>query len=401
MSAIHTPTGRSGRHRHRTTDEPDLQGDHDVHQADAADPSHHAAATRPRDAAPGAGRGGARADAGQHPRHRAMRPVLDERTAPDDASGAVLFHPVPPPVPGTPVPPLTERDFWRAVGGHGAGYPEAMVSLTIAQDPAADRVLSEDPFGLLVGMLLDQQFPMERAFAGPAKVLERFGTLDPRVVAEADPEAFADLCATPPAVHRYGRSMAGRIQALAAVVRDDYAGDASGHLARRGHRRRARRPAQEAARLRRAEGEDLRRAARQAARRPARRLGAGVRRLRRARVVPLGRRRRRRRVAAEGARLQEGGQGRREGRRAEVDGQRSGQSRRGCAATPGCRARPAPEPRPVCATCGAVPADDEAAALARITWARGVENGRDVWTCDTCSRRHLRSIEGKLDSAWW
>ena len=102
-----------------------------------------------------------------------------------------------------------------------------MVALTIAQDPAADRVLSEDPFALLVGMLLDQQFPMERAFAGPAKVLERFGTLDPRLVAEADPESFADLCATPPAVHRYGRSMAGRIQALAAVVRDDYAGDAS------------------------------------------------------------------------------------------------------------------------------------------------------------------------------
>ena len=102
-----------------------------------------------------------------------------------------------------------------------------LASLHIAQDPAADQVLSTDAFALLVGMLLDQQFPMERAFAGPAKVLERFGTLDPRVVAEADPEAFADLCATPPAVHRYGRSMAGRIQALAAVVRDDYAGDAS------------------------------------------------------------------------------------------------------------------------------------------------------------------------------
>jgi uncharacterized HhH-GPD family protein len=76
-------------------------------------------------------------------------------------------------------------------------------------------------------MLLDQQFPMERAFAGPAKVLERFGTLDPRAVAEADPEAFADLCATPPAVHRYGRSMAARIQALAVVVRDEYDGDAA------------------------------------------------------------------------------------------------------------------------------------------------------------------------------
>jgi uncharacterized HhH-GPD family protein len=102
-----------------------------------------------------------------------------------------------------------------------------MASLTIAQDPAADKVLSEDPFALLVGMLLDQQFPMERAFAGPAKVLERFGTLDPGAVAAAEPEAFADLCATPPAVHRYGRSMAGRIQALAVVVRDEYGGDAA------------------------------------------------------------------------------------------------------------------------------------------------------------------------------
>ena len=102
-----------------------------------------------------------------------------------------------------------------------------MPMLTIAQDPAADKVLSEDPFALLAGMLLDQQFPMERAFAGPAKVLERFGTLDVSEIAAADPEAFADLCATPPAVHRYGRSMAARIQALATVVRDDYAGDAS------------------------------------------------------------------------------------------------------------------------------------------------------------------------------
>ena len=97
----------------------------------------------------------------------------------------------------------------------------------IAQDPVADKVLDESPFALLMGMMLDQQFPMERAFAGPAKVLERFGSLDPAAVADADPEAFADLCATPPAVHRYARSMAGRIQALAVVVRDSYDGDAS------------------------------------------------------------------------------------------------------------------------------------------------------------------------------
>lgn len=97
--------------------------------------------------------------------------------------------------------------------------------LRIAQDEAADEVLSSDPFALVVGMLLDQQFPMERAFQGPAKVKERFGTLDPAQIADAEPEAFADLCATPPAVHRYGRSMAGRIQALATVVRDEYDGD--------------------------------------------------------------------------------------------------------------------------------------------------------------------------------
>ncbi len=97
--------------------------------------------------------------------------------------------------------------------------------LTIAGDPAADELLSSDPFALLTGMLLDQQFPMERAFAGPLKVAQRFGSLDPAAIAGADPEAFADLCATPPAVHRYGRSMAGRIQALARVVVDEYDGD--------------------------------------------------------------------------------------------------------------------------------------------------------------------------------
>jgi uncharacterized HhH-GPD family protein len=101
------------------------------------------------------------------------------------------------------------------------------MAIQIAQDPAADKVLSDDPFALLAGMLLDQQFPMERAFAGPAKVLERFGTLEPAAIASADPEKFADLCATPPAVHRYGRSMAGRLQALAALVVEQYDGDAS------------------------------------------------------------------------------------------------------------------------------------------------------------------------------
>ncbi|TSD98296.1 Fe-S cluster assembly protein HesB [Gordonia rubripertincta] len=102
-----------------------------------------------------------------------------------------------------------------------------MPKIQIAQEPAADELLSTDSFALLVGMLLDQQFPMERAFAGPAKIRDRFGTMDPVEIADADPESFADLCSTPPAIHRYGHSMAGRVQALAKVVAEEYGGDAS------------------------------------------------------------------------------------------------------------------------------------------------------------------------------
>ena len=96
----------------------------------------------------------------------------------------------------------------------------------IAQDLEADKVLDESPFALLMGMMLDQQFPMERSFAGPAKVLERFGSLDPAAVAEADPEEFAALCAVPPAVHRFPGSMAARIQTLARIVVEEYDGRA-------------------------------------------------------------------------------------------------------------------------------------------------------------------------------
>ncbi|MGH3366140.1 MAG: HhH-GPD-type base excision DNA repair protein [Nocardioidaceae bacterium] len=99
------------------------------------------------------------------------------------------------------------------------------MKIQIAQDAAADEVLATEPFGLITGMLLDQQFPMEQAFAGPAKVKERFGSLDTAAIAAADPEQFAELCAVPPVVHRYPRSMAGRIQALAAYVQQEYDGD--------------------------------------------------------------------------------------------------------------------------------------------------------------------------------
>ncbi|MGL5823340.1 MAG: HhH-GPD-type base excision DNA repair protein [Nocardioides sp.] len=101
------------------------------------------------------------------------------------------------------------------------------MTIQITGDPHADRVLSEDPFALLLGMLLDQQYPMEHAFRGPAKLLERCGTLAPAALAAADPQEFAAICAQTPAVHRFPGSMAARIQALAAMVEERYDGQAA------------------------------------------------------------------------------------------------------------------------------------------------------------------------------
>lgn len=101
------------------------------------------------------------------------------------------------------------------------------MAIHITGDETADQVLSVDPFALLVGMMLDQQYPMEHAFRGPAKVLDRFGTLAPDRIAAADPEEFAALCSTPPAIHRFPGSMAARLQELARVVVDLYDGDAT------------------------------------------------------------------------------------------------------------------------------------------------------------------------------
>ncbi len=96
--------------------------------------------------------------------------------------------------------------------------------LCLAQEPEADELLSIDSFALLVGMLLDQQFPMEHAFRGPRKLAERMDGFDIRRIAEADPDEFEELGATPPAIHRYGRSMARRVQELARYVMENYDG---------------------------------------------------------------------------------------------------------------------------------------------------------------------------------
>lgn len=101
-----------------------------------------------------------------------------------------------------------------------------MKTICIAQDPAADQLLTEEPLALLVGMLLDQQVPMKTAFRGPAKLRERLGHLDSATIAAANPEEFAAVMATPPAVHRFPGSMGGRIQALCQSLVAEYEGRA-------------------------------------------------------------------------------------------------------------------------------------------------------------------------------
>ena len=102
-----------------------------------------------------------------------------------------------------------------------------MRKLCLAQDPEADQLLANSPFALLAGMLLDQQIPMEVAFAGPRKVADRIGGIDPRLIADCDPDDFAALCAQTPAVHRFPGSMAKRLQDLAREIVDRYGGDAA------------------------------------------------------------------------------------------------------------------------------------------------------------------------------
>jgi len=101
------------------------------------------------------------------------------------------------------------------------------VKLCLAQEPEADRLLSEDPFALLVGMLLDQQVPLETAFAGPRKIADRMGGFDAAEIADYDPDKFVALCSEKPAIHRFPGSMAKRIQTLAQIIMDRYDGDAA------------------------------------------------------------------------------------------------------------------------------------------------------------------------------
>ncbi len=105
------------------------------------------------------------------------------------------------------------------------GVTDVRVPITGDQD--ADRLLSENPLALLLGMLLDQQVPMEWAFRGPSTLAERLGGLDATRIASMDPEDFVAVCATKPAIHRFPSSMGKRIHALCGVLVADYDGDAA------------------------------------------------------------------------------------------------------------------------------------------------------------------------------
>lgn len=91
---------------------------------------------------------------------------------------------------------------------------------------SADEFVSSDPLALLIGMLLDQQIPMEWAFKGPATLAERLGGLDAAVIAAMDPDEFAAVFSTKPALHRFPGAMAKRTQELCRHVTDHWGGDA-------------------------------------------------------------------------------------------------------------------------------------------------------------------------------
>jgi uncharacterized HhH-GPD family protein len=101
--------------------------------------------------------------------------------------------------------------------------------LCLAQDPDADALLTNDPLALLMGMLLDQQFPLEWAFRAPWRLAQRMErtSLDVAEIAGYEPEAFVKLMAGPPALHRYPAAMAERVQALCRLVLEQYGGDAA------------------------------------------------------------------------------------------------------------------------------------------------------------------------------
>ena len=102
-----------------------------------------------------------------------------------------------------------------------------MASLHLSQNPEADKLLSDDPLALLIGMVLDQQVALEWAFVGPLTLKQRLGHLDAKKIAEMDPEALVQIACEKPPIHRYPAAMARRVHELCQLIADEYDGDAT------------------------------------------------------------------------------------------------------------------------------------------------------------------------------
>ena len=101
----------------------------------------------------------------------------------------------------------------------------APASIPWTADEEANRLLAADANALLIGFVLDQQVPVQKAFAGPKVLLERLGHLDPARIAAMDEAAFIAVCVERPAIHRFPANMARRVQELCRVIATDYDGD--------------------------------------------------------------------------------------------------------------------------------------------------------------------------------
>jgi uncharacterized HhH-GPD family protein len=119
-----------------------------------------------------------------------------------------------------------------SVNGQASSRARTILGMTTDRlpftgDDAADQLIAADPLALLIGFALDQQITVQKAFRGPLDLRARIGHLDAARIAATDPDVLVTAFQTPPAIHRFPASMAGKIQALAAAIATDYGNDAA------------------------------------------------------------------------------------------------------------------------------------------------------------------------------
>lgn len=137
---------------------------------------------------------------------------------------------------GSKLPPICALPFprfWTASIRLRASVYDGPVSdagtpvdaLPYTGDPEADALLAADPMALLIGFVLDQQVPLQKAFSGPLELRRRIGTLDARAIADMPPDQLEAAFVERPALHRFPANMARRTQALCVALVADYGGD--------------------------------------------------------------------------------------------------------------------------------------------------------------------------------